>query len=61
MGVAGGILNAAVRLGLRYSQALFAAVGKAPHKELSDQSRGERQRVGAEKLAVGHHSTILSV
>ena len=55
------VLNSAVGLGLAYSQPLFAAVGKAAHNELSDQSPSKRQCVLAEKFSIRHHSTILSV
>ena len=59
--MAGGILNAAVRLCFGYPEALFASVGKRAYKELSDKRGRKGQRVGAEKFTIEHHSTIRSV
>ena len=61
VGMAGGVVNARVRLGLRYPQAKLRAVGQSAHEYLSDKRPRKAHRILPVKLSVYHQPTMLIV
>ena len=61
VGVAGGVLLAAVGLGLGDDEAALRALGRDRHQRLAEELRRYDQRVPLEKFAPEPHEGLLSV